>query len=94
MKKPPTAIFTTGDYQALGVRKAAYEMDIKIPECLALAGFNNIDYARMSSPSLTTVDVPKRELGEMAIRSVFDRLDGKEPVEHVFKPELIIREST
>jgi LacI family transcriptional regulator len=68
---PPTAIFAASDYVALGVLNAARNLGISIPKHLSLVGFDDMPFAAMLSPSLTTVRQPIRELGEAGTRLLF-----------------------
>ena len=55
MDKPPTAIFATNDYMALGTYQAIVEEGIKVPEEIALIGFNDIEFTSMKGIELTTI---------------------------------------
>ncbi|KAB3530063.1 LacI family DNA-binding transcriptional regulator [Alkaliphilus serpentinus] len=68
LKEPPTAIFAATDEMAIGVLRAAQEMGIKIPEELAIVGFDNLDISEKLFPSLTTVAQPMYELGAIGMR--------------------------
>jgi LacI family transcriptional regulator len=91
------AIFSgAGDLAALGVMKQAAKYGIKIPEDIALVGYDDIEVAGIMSPSLTTVRQPMQEMGKVAFDIAVRSLE-KEPLKIqniVLKPELIIREST
>jgi DNA-binding LacI/PurR family transcriptional regulator len=92
----PTAIFATNDMLALGAMREIYEAGIKIPDELAIMGFDDIDFASISSPSLTTVHVEKKRMGYDAV-AMLDRLIEKKevaPRRLEFQPRLIIRGST
>lgn len=91
---PPTAVYTTGDYQAFGAINAARDCRVRVPKDMAVVGNNDIEFAAMSSPPLTTVAVPKREVGELAAKMVIDAVNGKEIDNHELKPKLIVRSST
>ncbi len=92
----PTAIFAISDIMAIGVLRAAREKGLKVPEDLAVAGFDNISFASMCEPMLTTVSQPKYDLGCTAMELLLRKLRGelKEPVDIVLENELVIREST
>jgi LacI family transcriptional regulator len=64
----PTAVFCANDALALGVMDAAREHDVRIPEALSVAGFDDVEGAANASPPLTTVRVFKEQLGELALR--------------------------
>jgi LacI family transcriptional regulator len=68
--KLPQAYFCQNDLLALGILQAAQEKEIKVPEDLAIVGFDDRPEARESEPALTTVRVPFEELGAEAVRQV------------------------
>ncbi|AYC21162.1 Ribose operon repressor [Dickeya dianthicola] len=91
----PDAVFTSNDAMAVGVYRALYEAGLSIPDDMAVVGYDDIELARYLSPPLTTIHQPKDELGELAIDTLFHRLEHPD-AEHnvlVLTPELIIRDS-
>jgi LacI family transcriptional regulator len=92
----PTAIVAANDLLALGVLLAVRERGLRVPDDVSLIGFDDIAYARLSDPPLTTVRQPAREMGSMGARLVFRRLDGEvgPPEVAVVRPELVVRSST
>ncbi|MBD0381411.1 LacI family DNA-binding transcriptional regulator [Paenibacillus sedimenti] len=91
-----SAIFATNDMIALGAMKFLLEQSVRIPEQVAVMGFDDIDFAAMFSPSLTTIRVNMEEMGTQAF-TMLDRLIRKEQVAESnmeFEPELIVRQST
>lgn len=92
----PTAIVAANDLLALGVLLAVRERGLRVPDDVSLIGFDDIAYARLSDPPLTTVRQPAREMGAMGARLVFRRLDGEvgPPEVVVVRPELVVRSST
>lgn len=92
----PTAIFAISDIMAIGVLRAAREKGLRVPEDLAVVGFDNISFASMCSPMLTTVSQPKYDIGCTAMELLLRKMRGelKEPVDIVLENELVIREST
>ncbi len=91
----PEAIVTYDDLMAIGVMGACRKMGIKIPQDLALVGFDDISQASYSDPPLTTVRQPRYFMGQVAMNMLFDFLSGRRlSSETVFlQPELVIRES-
>ena len=81
---------------AIGVLRAAREKGLKVPDDLAVMGFDNINFSSMCNPLLTTISQPKYDLGCMAMKLLLRDIRGEldEPVEIVLENELIIREST
>ncbi|AKG33227.1 LacI family DNA-binding transcriptional regulator [Paenibacillus durus] len=91
-----TSLFATNDMLALGAMKLLAERSVRIPEQVAVMGFDDIDFASMYSPSLTTVRVEKEKMGQDAVW-MLDRLIRKEdglPKLNEYASELIIRQST
>jgi DNA-binding LacI/PurR family transcriptional regulator len=94
-KNRPTAIFCANDLVAIGAMKAIHEGGLKIPEEIAVVGIDDIDLAAYVRPSLSTVRVPKEELGKFAVKILIDRIEGGHdlPVRLDLPFELVVRES-
>jgi len=92
----PDAFFACSDVFAMAVIRAACLTGHRVPDDFAVVGFDNIVSAGMSVPSLTTVNLPKYQLGFTACELLFERLENPDgPVKKLtFETELIIREST
>ncbi len=91
----PTAIFCGNDTVALGVMRALHENDISVPGDISIVGFDNIEMASYVKPTLTTIAVPTKELGRLAVKVMLDKLEtGREYAIRVNLPfTLIERES-
>jgi LacI family transcriptional regulator len=92
----PTALVAFNDKAAVGAMQAAAERGLRIPADLSIAGFDDIDLSRATSPLLTTVRQPLQEMGRMAV-SLLTRLLDRHELEalHVeLATELIVRGST
>ncbi len=91
----PDAIICAGDNIAIGVIRAAKENNVSIPKDIAIVGMDNIKMAQYLTPSLTTINVPKKDLSSLAIKMLIDRIEGKSSsVSIVEMPfDIIIRES-
>lgn len=95
-KKPyPTAVFAGNDTVAIGVMAAIQQKGLRIPDDIAVVGYDDIPVAAYTSPPLTTVRVPAVEPGKIAGEMVMTLLRGEEPEERVVRLEsdLIVRES-
>ncbi len=92
---PPTAIFACNDLMAIGVIRAAAELARRIPEDLALVGFDDIELATFTEPPLTTVRQPTTEMGRRAVQLLIDRIGRRElpSRREIFPTTLIIRSS-
>ena len=76
-KDLPTAFFADNDIIALGAMKAMWECGIRIPEDVSVVGFDDLTYSSISHPPLTTLRVPKQEMGRIAVRRLRDMIrDG------------------
>lgn len=94
---PPDAIFCYNDLLALGAARKALELGCRIPEDLAIVGFDDIEEGRFHTPSLTTVAPRKSELGRRAVQLLLSRIEGDTlgPATNEQVPyQLIVREST
>jgi LacI family transcriptional regulator len=93
---PPTAVFAVTDMVALGAAGVARQMGLRIPEDLAVVGYNDIPLASRVSPGLTTMRVPIHEFGSVAVRLLFEQFGSADPARRRirFTPDLIVRDST
>ena len=73
------AVFGLNDAIALGAMHELLIRGIKVPDDVAVAGFDDIDEARFASPSLTTVSPGMEEIAERSIKLLIDRIEGAEP---------------
>jgi DNA-binding LacI/PurR family transcriptional regulator len=91
----PTAVFAMNDVMAFGAITAIHEHRLRVPEDIAVVGFDNIRLARFTNPPLTTINEPDVEHGRRAGEILVQLIDGQVPPElHVtLGTELIIRES-
>jgi DNA-binding LacI/PurR family transcriptional regulator len=91
----PTAVFCDDDVIAAGLYLAARERAVRIPEDLSVVGFDDMDFARVLSPPLTTVALDAGLLGEKAFELLEERMSGKRAPKRVVLPaELLVRGST
>ena len=72
----PTAYFADNDMIALGAMKALQEKGYRIPEDVSIVGFDDLPFSEISSPGLTTLRVPNREMGKMAVRRAAELIEG------------------
>ena len=96
-KQRPTAVFARNDFTALGALNAIKRAGLRIPEDIAVVGYDDIPLASHTSPALTTVRQPTREQGRAAAEFLLRRIEGdrEQPREEKsFACELVIREST
>ena len=72
-----TAIVAVNDAMAIGAMRAARRAGQRIPEDLAVVGFDDISWATYADPPLTTVSVPTIEMGRLAAHLLLERIEGK-----------------
>lgn len=77
----PTAVFAANDLMAIGAMLCIREAGLRIPEDIAVAGFDNIDQATCVTPSLTTVHQPKYDTGKKLAEILVCRLHKEGPSE-------------
>ena len=91
----PTAVFCDDDVIAAGLYLAARERGLVIPRDLSVVGFDDLDFARVLHPPLTTVALDAELLGATAFALLEERLSGRKAPRRVVLPaELLVREST
>jgi|HubBroStandDraft_4_1064222.scaffolds.fasta_scaffold19165_2 DNA-binding LacI/PurR family transcriptional regulator len=95
-KLPFTALFAFNDISAIGSIRAFLEAGLRVPDDVSVVGFDDIQNSAYISPPLTTVRQPMQRMGEMAARTLLDRIEErtKYVAEIVIEPELVVRRST
>ncbi len=97
LSDPPDAIFSANDSAAVAAIQCAKEMGLKIPEDLAVVGFNNDRISSIVEPSLTTITHPAIDMGKIATQQVLKHKENKDVVQSetiVLKTGLTIRASS
>jgi DNA-binding LacI/PurR family transcriptional regulator len=96
LNKPPTAIFAECDFIAKDILTNLQDLGLKIPDDIALAGFDNMDFASYLSVPLTSVSQSFYDMGKVATEILLDKIEGrtKEIKEIILPVELIVRQST
>lgn len=90
----PTAIFAVSDILAIGALKELNESSLKVPDDIAIIGFDKISFSNMTHPTLTTISQPGYEMGCTAATMLIDKINGNEVESVIVDHELVIREST
>jgi len=95
-KRPFTALFAYNDISAIGAIRAFQEAGFQVPQDISVVGFDDIRIAVHNNPSLTTVQQPLQKMGEIAARTLLNRIEGHEAwvPEIVIDPEIVVRNST
>ena len=97
LERRPTAVFARNDFTAAGAMSAAKEAGLKIPQDMAIVGYDDVPLAAHTTPPLTTVRQPTREQGRIPAEFLLRRTGSREPVpreERILRCELVVREST
>lgn len=96
LQTPPQAIFAASDSIALGVLAEAHVRGIAVPDELSLIGFDGTYISEQTSPQLTTVAQPLRDMGRTAVRALLREIDGQRPdsARVELATQLVIRSST
>jgi LacI family transcriptional regulator, repressor for deo operon, udp, cdd, tsx, nupC, and nupG len=95
LNKTPTAIFAANDSMAMGTVKAVKAQGLRVPEDVAVVGFDNIQFSEIFEPALTTIAQPLIEMGKRSMELLLKQIKG-EPLtkkQHVLDTKLIIRDS-
>jgi LacI family transcriptional regulator len=85
-RERPTAVFAGNDLMALGVIQAAWEASLRVPEDVAVVGFDDIPLAASLVPPLTTVAQPIAEIGRVAVSMLVSLIEGREIQQRVVLP--------
>lgn len=95
-KDRPTAVIVANDLMALGAMKEFKAADLHVPEDISIVGFDDIAFASLSEPPLTTVNSPREEIGSEAFRALMLTIDKphQEGVEVKIPTSLVVRGST
>ncbi|HTW37173.1 MAG TPA: LacI family DNA-binding transcriptional regulator [Steroidobacteraceae bacterium] len=95
LDEPPTAVLCANDEMAFGAIRMLNKRRLSVPEDLSIVGFDDQNLAAFYNPPLTTVHIPRHELGRRAALELIKELEGREGAREVVLPtRLVIREST
>jgi LacI family transcriptional regulator len=98
MDPMPDGAFVTNDFVAAVCMRTLKEHGVSIPEDIAIVGFNNDAIGKLIEPSLTTINYPGEDIGEIAARNLINHLKGVSNIHQtntiVVRSDLIIRKSS
>lgn len=94
MSHLPTAIFAANDMMALGIITEAQAQNFHIPQQLSVIGLDDISLATQLHPHLSTVALPRYEIGQIAVEQFLSMWNDKKPLHQTVSTRLIVREST
>jgi LacI family transcriptional regulator len=89
-----SAVFAYNDVTAVGAFRAARRLGLAVPEDCALLGFDGLSIGELLDPPLTTLNIDKRRMGQLAVDQVDGLLLGTTAEPALLRPELVIRGST
>ncbi len=90
----PSAVFCTSDEMAIGLMRTLLSAGLRVPDDISVAGFDDIEFAAVAEPALTTIHQPRRELGQAAASVLIDLLQGRPSPKRIrLETELVIRDS-
>ena len=91
-----TAVIAANDLMAIGALHCAYDRQIPVPSDLSIVGFDDISFAQFTQPALTTVAVPRAEIGRLAFQSLGALIADSAQTgrEYEVKTSLVIRQTT
>lgn len=92
----PTAVFAASDLMAIGAMRAIHEAGLEIPGDISVISYDDIEMAKFTNPPLTTIHVPKEEIGKLAVKLLIEQINVNNPsfpLKIMVSTELIIRES-
>ena len=93
---PATAVMAANDLMAIGALHCAYDRKIPVPAELSVVGFDDIGFAQFTQPALTTVAVPREDVGRLAFQALWTLVSdtNRAGVEYDVKTSLVIRQTT
>lgn len=94
---PPTGVVCANDLLALGVLQECVHRGVRVPEDLAIVGYDDIDYAAGAAVPLTSISQPRAELGRAAAELLLEQVSASGAHEFrqlTFEPSLVVRGST
>ena len=96
LHKPPTAIVAANDLVAIGSLNALRHLNKRVPEDVAVVGYDNIRMAELFDPAITTIAQPLYEMGETAMRAILARIANRELSGDTvkFETRLVVRASS
>ena len=96
----PTGVVAANDLTAIGLLQGLLRHGLRVPEDVALVGYDDIEFAASAAVPLTSVRQPREELGRAGAQLLYEQIDAQEsgttaPARQVqFRPELVVRRSS
>ncbi len=91
----PEAFYASSDLMAMAALREFYQLGLKVPRDVAIIGMSNIEMSQYANPPLTTIDVPTREIGTVAARTLAGRIGGDDTLpKRIILPSTLIERDT
>lgn len=87
---PPTAVFAGSDFIAIGVMQAVKEKGLSVPKDVSLVGFDDMPFADLLAPGLTTIRQPTADLGRAGLHALLALINGQRPIELTRLPVTLV----
>ena len=87
-----TAVAASNDLLAAGAIRAIIESGKRVPEDISVIGVDNIELAKIVTPTLTTMNIPKREIGRMLVQQLMDQIHNENTIEKSIEVEVMLKE--
>lgn len=96
LRQPPTAVIASNDLTAIGIIRAIHAAGLKVPGDISVIGFDDIEISKFLQPPLTTIRVPRAEIGVSAFTALYAASSKRAAhgTEYRISTELVVREST
>jgi LacI family transcriptional regulator len=96
LKPAPTAIVSGNDLMAIGALRELKSAGLRVPQDISVIGFDDISFAALAEPQLTTIVIPRAEIGEAAVEALIYTIKDAKNLGREFKisTQLVVREST
>jgi DNA-binding LacI/PurR family transcriptional regulator len=96
LKRPPTALFVCNNLMTVGALAALHQRGLRVPQDVAVVGFDDLPWAEALDPPLTVVRQPAYEVGQQAMELLLRRIaePSRSPVTMRLRPELVVRRSS
>ena len=96
LRQPPTAVMASNDLTAIGMMREIHAADLNVPRDISIVGFDDIEISNFLQPTLTTIRVPRAEIGVSAFNALYatNHRRGNDGTEYRISTELVVRDST
>jgi DNA-binding LacI/PurR family transcriptional regulator len=95
-KNPPDAVLASSNFTTIGLLMAIEDMDLVVPDEVAVVSFDDMEWCKLTSPTITAVSQPAYEMGRVAAQQLLRRISGDKSRPELTRlpTRLIVRESS